>query len=177
MKRRILLVLNAIGASTAHWALILLASNGSLVWGLLPMLCYFVLHLWISPRRESEAFLIVAVGALGTAFDSALFSSGAVQYAYAYPTGAGLAPLWVTALWAGFAPSLDHSLRFLQRYPWLAAVVGAVFAPLTYAGLSQLGIVVISGSATTLYLVTSLLWGVALPFFSALAGLARISRS
>ena len=43
------------------------------------------------------------------------------------------APLWILCLWAAFALTLTRSLAWLMRRPWLAALLGALGAPLAYA--------------------------------------------
>jgi hypothetical protein len=84
-----------------------------------------------------EAALIGLAALLGLAFESLLQASGWV--AYVGGGGGHLAPLWMAALWANFATTLNVSLRPLQGRPWLAAGLGALGGPAAYWGGAQLG--------------------------------------
>jgi len=81
-----------------------------------------------------------------------------------------LPPLWLLSLWPVFASAMrrGHSLEWLQSRPLLAAVIGAVVGPLSYAGGGRLGALELDGLRS---LVTiGACWAFAMP---ALALLAR----
>lgn len=50
----------------------------------------------------------------------------------------GGAPLWILALWASFALTLNHSLRPLVETPRRAGLAGFLGGPLAYLGASRL---------------------------------------
>jgi hypothetical protein len=52
-------------------------------------------------------------------------------YAAPFPS-AQFAPVWIIALWMSFALTLNHSLAWLKSHPALAALLGAIGAPLAY---------------------------------------------
>jgi hypothetical protein len=52
-----------------------------------------------------------------------------------------LAPVWIIAMWAGFATLLHVALRWLLPHRWLAALLGAVGGPLAYYAGMRLGAV------------------------------------
>jgi hypothetical protein len=52
---------------------------------------------------------------------------------------ANLTPLWMVALWATFATTLNVSLRSLRKHLALASLLGAVGAPLVYHAGAGLG--------------------------------------
>jgi len=77
--------------------------------------------------------LIAGALILGATIDGALSALGWVRYAdaaFALPPGG--APVWILSLWAAFALTLSRSLAWLQRRPWLAALLGAGGGPLAY---------------------------------------------
>jgi hypothetical protein len=72
------------------------------------------------------------------AVDGAFAISGWVRYATpapAWPPGG--APLWILALWASFAMTLNGSLRYLQGRLGMAVILGAVGGPLAYLGAAR----------------------------------------
>ena len=45
---------------------------------------------------------------------------------------AAAAPVWIVAMWIGFALTLNHSLSALKRHPGIAVTFGLVGGPLAY---------------------------------------------
>ncbi|HET9205432.1 MAG TPA: DUF2878 family protein, partial [Burkholderiaceae bacterium] len=82
--------------------------------------------------------LVGAAMAIGLVWDSALLQLGWIVYAAPGPLPA-LAPAWILALWALFAIALREPLRWLHRRLPLAALLGALGGPLSYAGAQRLG--------------------------------------
>jgi hypothetical protein len=87
---------------------------------------------------RSEAALIGLTCVIGLAVDSLLLASGWVGFSAEGPI-AGIAPLWMAALWANFACTLNVALVFLRSHPWLAAALGATAGPPAYWGGAELG--------------------------------------
>lgn len=88
------------------------------------------------PGRELRLLLLAA--AVGAVFETLLVQSGWLRF----DSGvwiAGVAPFWMVALWANFATTLNVSLRPLRDRLALAALLGAVGAPIAYFGGSRLG--------------------------------------
>jgi Protein of unknown function (DUF2878) len=90
-----------------------------------------LLHLYVAPSPRRELPLILLATLAGVAFESLLVASGWVQ--------AEALPLWMVALWAAFATTLNVSLRALRRRYVLCAFIAAVGAPLAYEAGSALG--------------------------------------
>ena len=89
----------------------------------------------LAASATARADLRLAGGAVlcGVALDGSLSALGWARYAAdAWP-----APLWILALWAAFALTLNHSLAYLRPRPWLACVFGAVGGPLAYWGAAR----------------------------------------
>jgi Protein of unknown function (DUF2878) len=79
----------------------------------------------------TDVLLILFAIASGLVADSAFARSGLITYSSPVPS-ASWAPLWILALWANFALSLNHSLAWLQSKLWLACLFGAIGGPLSY---------------------------------------------
>ena len=85
-----------------------------------------------------EAEPAIAASLFGPRIETARALLGNV----AYPSGQPdlrLAPYWMVALWGLLAISLNVTLRWLRRRPWLAAALGAAAGPLAFASGVRLG--------------------------------------
>lgn len=92
----------------------------------------------LSDKPRADAALIGAALAIGLLWDSALLNLGWVAYAAPGPLPL-LAPGWILALWALFAITLRAPLRWLHTRLPLAALLGAIGGPLSYAAAERLG--------------------------------------
>jgi hypothetical protein len=123
------------------WLACVMGGARGLAWAGAAVACVVVAwHLARSPRRGPEALLIAVLVGVGFAFDSLLAASGLVSYNSAVPWPQ-LAPVWIVALWACFATTLNVSLRWMRDRPSLIAVFGAVGGPLAYLGGAGIGAV------------------------------------
>lgn len=95
-------------------------------------------HLMHAVRPKQELLLILSAAGIGMVFDSLLVALGWLTY----PSGtliAGTAPHWIVALWMLFAITLNLSLAWLKRRPFVAVLFGAIGGPLAYLGGAKLG--------------------------------------
>ncbi|NBQ40695.1 MAG: DUF2878 domain-containing protein, partial [Alphaproteobacteria bacterium] len=135
----------------------------------LPAVAVCLLHLGLNRLSwRGEAWLILGVTLLGLIVETAFISFGALHYAGS-EAGLPLPPLWILALWAGLALTLNHSLAWLQSRLVLAALLGAVNSPLSYLAASRLGALNIVTESGAWFLGLSLSWAVALPLLLWLA--------
>jgi hypothetical protein len=106
--------------------------------GVVLVVALVALHVGCSARPREELKLVLCVIVLGGSWDSALVHFGLL----AYPSGtviAGMAPLWIVALWASFAAQFNTTYRWLKTRIALAAVLGAIAGPLSFRGGAALG--------------------------------------
>jgi hypothetical protein len=99
-------------------------------------LTFAIVQLARSSTRRADAILIAVACVLGFAIDSLFAQRGLLHYAAAVPF-VGFAPVWIVALWASFALTLNHSLAYLKQHLAVAAVLGAIGAPLAYYGAAN----------------------------------------
>ncbi len=122
----------------AWFACVIGAAQGAAGYGIAAVVAVLALLLAASRERIAELRLIALAMAVGVIWDSLLARTGVVVYASPGPLP-GWAPAWILALWALFAPMLREPLRWLHGRPLLAALVGGVGGPLSYAAAARLG--------------------------------------
>ena len=87
------------------------------------------LHHWLVLDNAREWKLIAGVVLVGCLWDATLVQGGVIDYGTASIIGI---PLWLVCLWMIFATTFMHSLLWLRRFPWLAALLAAAFGPASY---------------------------------------------
>jgi hypothetical protein len=148
------------------WLAAVMGAGHGLAWAGPAALALFALY-QLQPRRRArgDAALMALALLLGAGVDTVLAAGSWVRYAAAPP--APWPPLWILALWAGFALTFNHSLAWVMRHPWRAALFGAVFGPLGYV-LAARGWQAVTLSAPLLHpvLALALAWAAALAVLS-----------
>ena len=162
------LLVNIVVFQAGWFACVLGAAHGR-PWLGLPVVAMIVCG-WLmsAPRPSALAQLTVLSGLVGFSWDSWLTVSGMIGYAPG-PLSPPLAPLWILALWLLFATTLSVSLRWLQTKLLLAALLGALAAPLSYYAAARMG-------ALTLLRVQPALWAQAVGWALLLPLLLRLAR-
>ncbi len=109
---------------------------------------------------QREWWYLAAVGLAGLLIDNALSALGV--FTFAQPS-AGLISVWLVCIWVLFAATLKHSMGWLQGRWLLAAVLGGVFAPMSYLAGSKLASVTLAAPISFSLAVLSLCWAVLFP--------------
>ena len=154
----------------ATWLAAVAGAGHGLWWPGLGVLAVFAaLQLSLGPWRRADACLFVGVSLLGFVLDSTFAQLGLMQFQAAVPWP-GFAPVWMVALWTSFALTLNHSLAFLQGRPLLAALLGAIGAPLAYwaAGRGWHAVAFPLGVAP-MFGTTAIAWALLMPLLSRVA--------
>lgn len=86
----------------------------------------------LSRHRRADVLLCLVAMAVGFVVDSIWAGTGLMRFASPVPS-TQFAPLWIVALWAGFALTLNHSLAALKPRLLLGTLLGACGGPLAYA--------------------------------------------
>ena len=131
-------VANFVVFEAAWFACILGVARGEPGWGTAAVVAAIAWHVAISARPSTELALVGLLSAIGLVAESLVVSQGHVAYPAGQPL-AWVAPYWMVALWGEFAIALNVTLRWLKRRPLLAAVLGAIFGPLSFLGGVRLG--------------------------------------
>lgn len=109
-------------------------------------------HLSRAHSVGHEAVLILLTTLLGTAWDSALMTAGLFSFSngVVFTT---LIPIWMMAMWALFATTLNVSMRWMKDRYLLAALFGAIGGPLAYYAGYRLGAIEFSNTVNALIAV------------------------
>jgi hypothetical protein len=157
-----LLVVNVLGFNAAWWAC-LLGAKYSVPWlGPLIMAYYLLFHFRYLGYGNRELLFILIIAVAGTFIDGMKFFSGFITYKGGWSGIEWLAPLWITAMWAGFAALVNHSLKWLKRSYILAFALGAIFGPPSYLAGVRFEVLEFNLSNLNSVLLLSAIWGTAI---------------
>lgn len=153
----------------AGWAACILGAAHGVPW-VAPVATAAIVgwHLVRARRVAAELVLVCTAASTGLMFETALLQTGWVHY----PGGSGpglLAPLWMAALWGLFATTFNVSLRALRERVVIAAMLGAVGAPVAYYAGARLGALDLVSPVPALAAI-AIGWAIATP------GLLRLAR-
>ena len=167
-------LINFVLFQVAWFAGILGASNQMSHLGVAIILLCLGIHFWRLPKQEMkhEALLVARCLALGFVIDSGLIQTQLMTYASAGPIG-GISPLWMCLLWAALAITLNHSLAWLKKSYWLAAILGGITGPLSYLAGIKLGAGSMPNQSITLT-VLALIWAIVMPLMVKWSKIASI---
>ena len=124
----------------AWFACVLGAAHGWPRSGVAVALIVIALCVGLGDKPAVDARLIAAALLIGVVWDSSMAQLAWIAYAEPGPLP-GIAPGWILALWALFAIVLREPLRWLHARLPLAALLGALGGPLSYAAAARLGAV------------------------------------
>lgn len=162
------ILLNALGYQAVWFLAVIGAARGQAGWGVAAAAAFVAGQGLASRERAADLLLLAVAVAFGVVVDGMLALSGWLQYAT--PRPALVAPAWILAIWAAFALTFNHSLRFLQGRPWWAAAVGAVGGPSAYlAAAHGFDAVAFAAPAGRKLLMLAVVWAVAMPVLGELA--------
>ena len=158
------LIANAVLFQLGWFAAVL---GGSSFWLLIPLGVLLVHFTWTS-SWAAEGKLVMTVFFAGAALDSFLMHLGVFHF----PGESDLVPLWLALLWALLATTLNHCLAWSQRW-WLAAMVGAAAAPVSYVAGAALADVELPLGLWPSVAILAAIWAVVLPLLHGFAHLYR----
>jgi hypothetical protein len=158
------------GISQLCWfACLIGAASGTWWLGVACVAAFLCLQLALTHDRRTDLVLVAAAIALGLVVDTGFVRAGLLEFASPVPFE-GLAPAWIVAMWVNFALTLNHSLRWLQGRPWLAATFGLAGGAGAYLAGVKLGAARMTADPALVLAVIGMVWALAMP---CLAGLAR----
>lgn len=164
MNRRTLQLVRAAVYQNAVWLVCVLGAargHGLLAAaGVTPLIVHALCE---QPRRVLSVWTL-AVTLLGGALDTGMATAGLIEF-HDTPWPAALAPPWLLAIWTIFGATFPPLLGWLKGRPWLAAMLGALSGPLTYAAGAALGAAHLPQPAIALP-VYALLWAGLLPLLA-----------
>lgn len=156
-------IFNALGFQGAWWLCVFGVLWGFPYLGPIAMLIFLVSHMLLMGKGNSEFIFLILIAMVGTVVDSLKASSGFISYMGGYGSVKIIAPLWITAMWAGFAATINHSLYWIHNRYYLAFIIGAVFGPLAYMVGVKLQALSFNYSVFTSAIVLAAVWGISVP--------------
>lgn len=103
------------------------------------VLAFLVVHFVLVSQHRLRELQFIGLGTvLGAALDLLWFRTGILASSEGE---IWLTPPWLVALWAIFMTTLNHSLGWIGRKPWLPFVLAPMAGPFAYWSASQLGAV------------------------------------
>lgn len=129
---------NAIGYQAIWFALVIGASHGDTGWALVAGGVFVVAQVALGGHVVAEAKRLGMALLFGMVIDGVPSMLGWWHYASPSPAlPPGGAPAWILMLWLCFATTLSRSLSFVQGRPALAALLGAIGAPMAYLAAAR----------------------------------------
>ena len=163
-----LMLQNFILFQVGWFACVLGGASSHYYWiGVVTVSVIIAVHLVRANIVQNEIMLIIATTLLGSAWDSALTMAGLFSFSNGVVV-AGLVPVWIIAMWALFATTLNVSMRWMKNRYLLAMVFGALGGPVAYYAGNRLGAVEFSNTAATL-LAVAIGWSIIMPLLIALS--------
>ncbi len=159
---KIRIIANALGFNLAWWGCVL-GAKWAMPWlGPAIMAAFLFFHFRFLGHGKREALFILLAGLFGTVVDNLKAGLGLIDYSGGWPGLEWLAPLWITAMWAGFAALLNHSLGWLRERYILAFLLGALFGPPSYLTGVKFDVLHFNLSTLNTVLILAGVWGSAL---------------
>ena len=163
MNSKIKSIINIIGFYIGWWACVLGAANDLTYIGPVIMILFLSVHYYLFVSDIREIYLVLIIGTIGTITDSLLFLSGSFIYAGAYSNQILIAPMWITAMWAGFSATVNHSMSWLKDKWLLMVICGVVFGPAAFFTGEKFGAIEFNLSILLSGLVIAIVYGIAMP--------------
>lgn len=160
-------VLNAL-LYQAGWLACVAGGN---TWALPAGALILALHWWLVDRSARGWAFVLVTALLGLAMDLGWQRLGLLEF---HGTLAAGIPPWLVMLWLLFATTFAHALAWLQARLGLAALLGAVFGPLSYVAGVELGAAATRFPLWQLALAMAPAWSLLLPLLVFLARSPRV---
>ncbi|WP_421694338.1 DUF2878 domain-containing protein [Aestuariivirga sp.] len=162
-------ILQFLAFDAAWFASVWGGANGWPWLGLLPALGVLGLHLALSRAvLWAEVKLAFAIVLFGILLEAGLMGAGLIRYAGTQP-GQMLPPVWIVALWIGFASIPNGSLTWLRGRIKLQMLLGLLFGPLAYWTGAKMGAATLADPTAFALLGIGIAWLLAFPTLMLLA--------
>tara|TARA_B100000809_G_C14843809_1_gene425760 strand:- start:31 stop:549 length:519 start_codon:yes stop_codon:yes gene_type:complete len=156
-------IVNIVAFQLSWWGCILGAAKDLTYLGPAMMIVFLIVHYFLFVTDIRELYLVAIFGVIGTLIDSLMFLSGSFIYSGSYTPDIFVAPLWITAMWAGFSATVNHSMSWLKGKWLLMVVAGIVFGPVAYFTGEKFGAIEFHLSFLSSVIVIAIVWGLSMP--------------
>lgn len=164
-------IINFIAFQVTWFACVLGAANNSPWLGVAVAIVAIIWHCSQARNMQNELLLILLAILFGGALDQTMLSLNLIEYQHVgnYFNNAlqHIVPIWIIALWAGFASTLNVSLRWLRSKKIVSILFGLVGGPLAYIGAQKLGAVHLISEFSLIAI--GIAWAIATPLLLSLS--------
>jgi hypothetical protein len=133
------IIVNAIGFQLAWFICV----QGNDFFAALAAIALIILYQMMFNTRLKTWKILIAFALLGYLGDGIISIIFNLDYSGSLDDGSHLsvlAPLWLLSLWLAFATTLNHSMQWLFKTPYLTVFVALFFVPISYfAGITMSG--------------------------------------
>ncbi len=155
-----MLITNFLLFQLAWFACVAGAAQGMPWLGVAVTLAILAWHLYAAKQTKPELLLIACALIIGAGFDQSMLAAEWVGYQQ-HGWSDGVVPVWILALWAAFASTLNVSLAWMQGRYLIATMFGAAGGPAAYIGAEHLGAVTLNGQVS--YIALAVGWAIITP--------------
>ncbi|MBZ2188557.1 DUF2878 domain-containing protein [Alcanivorax sp. JB21] len=147
------------------WFAAILGAARGVIWPVLLVLAMLVGWALAHERNvRQEVRMLMAGLVVGAIAELVWLNAGVISYRTAW--SAHFAPIWILALWAGFAVSFNYSLGWLKGRPFVAAAFGGFGSAGSVVGGVRLGAAEAPEGLLLLAICYGVLWSLIVPMLA-----------
>lgn len=161
------LIINAIGFQIVWF----ISVQGNNLNAALAAIVLLTVHQLIYKLKLKAWPVLIAFSLLGYLGDSLIAKILLIEYSDNLNP---LAPLWLLGLWLSFATTLNHSMQWLFKTPYLTISIALLMVPISYLAGIQLSDSTVSGSYTFFYISEGLWWAILLVGYQKLTAFSEV---
>ncbi|MFN0135962.1 MAG: DUF2878 domain-containing protein [Phycisphaerae bacterium] len=162
------LIANVLLFQAAWCASIFGAAAGNAWLGPACMAVLVVIHVLIASTRRADLRTIPICSAIGIIAEMLTTTISGTTFAAHTPAALPI-PLWMAAIWPGFATLLNSSMAWMQTRPLIAIAFGAIGGPVAYYGGASAGAVRLGDSPALALAAVAIQYAVLMPILCAIA--------
>ena len=162
-------IVNFIGFQIGWAACVISVAQDQIIFAIFVTLSIVAFHLK-RHNYPAEYYIILIATVTGFVWETLLLASGWLSYGQS-DVAIKFAPIWLVAMWALFATTINSSLAWLKERWLLASLMGGVFGPLAFMAGEKLGAVQLNSSLALLALAIG--WSIILPLLLWLADILK----
>ena len=155
---------NIIAFQICWWICVIFSSTEMSYIGPLVMILYLFCHYLFITKDLNEFKFIILVGLIGTFFDSLFIVFDIFNYSSSFALITFIVPTWITAMWVGFATTINHSLKWINNNYYLAFIMGFIFGPLSYLTGEKFDAIQFNASIGLSLTILAFSWGLIMLF-------------
>ncbi len=156
-------IFNILGFKVSWWTCVYGATSDFVYIGPVFMLVFLIVHFYLNSPNPAEIKLVISFAIIGTLIDTMMAFSGLLSYNGLYGEGIMVAPMWITAMWCGFAAMVNHSMAWLKGRWIQSFILGGILGPIAYKAGEGLGAINFNAGQLNVTIMLAIVWGLSMP--------------